>query len=149
MSCFYHPNRQATVFCNTCGKILCSECGGAFQPPTCLDCVQRHVSKVKSEMLISIAISIVLMIVGCVLSESPMGILLAGIPYGWCILNSITPRMFLWMSWFGWIIYYLIKFILAFGIGIVALPIKIIMWISELKRVKKLQKSVNKKIILK
>jgi len=145
MACFYHPNRQATVSCNTCGKALCSECGGAFQPPTCLDCVQDHVSKVKTEMFTSIAISVVLMIVGCVIIESPMGILLAGIPYGWSILNSITPSMFLWMSWVGWIIYYGIKLVLAYFIGLVALPIKIFKWVTELNRVKKLQESVNKR----
>lgn len=144
MPCFYHANRQATVTCNTCGKALCSECGGAFQPPTCLDCVSTYVSKIKTEMFTSIAISVVLMIVGCVIIESPMGILLAGIPYGWSILNSITPTMFLWMSWVGWIIYYLIKLVLAYFIGLVALPVKMIKWILELRKAKKLQESVNR-----
>ncbi len=143
MVCFYHPNRPATVNCSRCGKTLCSECGATFQPPTCSDCVSDHVREVKTEMVASIIISIVLMVVGCGVIKSPGGILLAGIPYGWSILNSITPRMFLWMSWIGWLVYFAIKLLLAYFIGVIALPIKIIKWILELKRVKNLQKSLG------
>ena len=143
MVCFYHPDRPASVTCSRCGKALCSECGGAFQPPTCPDCVSEHINQVRTEMYTSIAISVVLMIVGICLIKNPLGFLLAGIPYGWSILNRITPTMFLWMSWGGWLIYYLIKLFLAYIIGIVALPIKIFKWVSELNRVKKLQQSVN------
>lgn len=144
MSCFYHPEREATAVCSECGKPLCSECSAVFQPPTCESCISAHVSSVKAEMIKSIAISVVFMIIGCLVIKSPSGILLAGIPYGWSILNSITPSMFVWMSWIGWIIYFLLKLVLAYFIGLIALPIKMFKWISELVRVKKLQEGINR-----
>ena len=143
MSCYYHPNREAVVHCNECGKPLCSECAGAFHPPACYDCVSVHISNVKGEMFKSIAVSVVLMIIGIAVIKNPAGILLAGIPYGWSILNRMTPTMFLWMSWIGWLVYFGIKLLLAYFIGIIALPIKLFGWISELVRVKKLQSTIN------
>ena len=146
MTCYYHPDRPASVQCGKCGKLLCSECGGLIQPPTCLDCVSEHVGRVKTEMVVSIVISVVLMIAGCLVIKSPLGILLAGIPYGWSILNRVTPSMFLWLSWVGWIVYFLLKIVLSYFIGLIALPIKIFKWVSELGRVKKLQSSVYQRI---
>ena len=30
--------------------------------------------------------------------------------FGWIALNKVQPSMFLWMSWVGWIIYFVLKF---------------------------------------
>lgn len=144
MSCFYHSVRESVSKCSKCGRFLCEECASTFEPPTCFECAAEHIEDVKKEMFTSIAISVALMIVGMVFIKSPSGFLLAGIPYGWSILNRITPSMFLWMSWFGWLIYYLIKLFLAYIIGIIALPIKLYKWISELIRVNKLQDIIDK-----
>ena len=143
MPCYYHNDRPATATCSRCGKSLCTECGGRFQPPTCVECVQAHAAETKSEMFKSIGISVVLMIIGVAVIQNPAGILLAGIPYGWSILTSITPTMFVWMPLVGWLIYFAVKFILAYFVGIVALPIKLYKWISELVKVKKLTDSIN------
>lgn len=129
--------------CSKCGRQLTVEEDGAFHPPTCMNCAKNHVSTVKTEMIKNIAISVVLMIVGIVLIKNPIGILLAGIPYGWAILNRITPAMFLWMSWVGWLIYFLVKFLVSYIIGVVALPIKLFQWISEIVKVKNLEKSIH------
>ena len=145
MSCYYHADRPATVVCNQCGKSLCTECGSAFQPPTCIDCAANYAQTVKSEMIKSIVISVVLMIVGIVITHNPLGFLLAGVPYGWALLNRITPSMFLWLPLMGWVFYFVIKLFIAYIIGIVALPIKLYQWISELSRVKKMQDSINHK----
>lgn len=91
--------------CTRFGRQLTVEEDQAFNPPTCMNCAREHVSTVKSEMIKNIVISVVLMIVGIVVIRNPLGILLAGIPYGWSALNKITPAMFLWMSWVGWLIY--------------------------------------------
>ena len=115
----------------------------AFHPPTCMNCAREHVATVKSEMIKNIAISVVLMIVGIVLIKNPMGILLAGIPYGWSALNKITPAFFLWMSWIGWLIYFAIKLIISYFIGLIALPIKLFQWISEIVKVKNLEKNIH------
>ncbi len=94
-------------------------------------------------MIKNIAISVILMIVGIVVIKNPAGILLAGIPYGWAILNRITPSMFLWLSWVGWLIYFGLKLLLAYTIGIVALPFKLFRWISELVNVNKILQSID------
>ena len=129
--------------CTRCGRQLTVEEDQAFNPPTCMNCAREHVSTVKSEMIKNIAISVVLMIVGIVVIRNPLGILLAGIPYGWSALNKITPAMFLWMSWVGWLIYFSIKLVVSYFIGLVALPIKLFQWISEIVKVKKLEKSIH------
>lgn len=43
--------------------------------------------------------------------------------FGWNVLNRIQPSMFLWMSWIGWIFYFVIKFVLAVAIGAFVAPI--------------------------
>ena len=45
--------------------------------------------------------------------------------YGWKSLNRITPNIFLIMPIIGWVIYFTIKFILAYFIGVVIAPFKI------------------------
>ena len=42
--------------------------------------------------------------------------------FGWRALNQIQPAMFLWMSWLGWIIYFVLKFMLAAIVGIFVTP---------------------------
>lgn len=129
--------------CTRCGRLLTMEEDSAFNPPTCMNCAREHVATVKSEMIKNIAISVVLMIVGIIVIRNPLGILLAGIPYGWSALNKITPAMFLWMSWVGWLIYFAIKLIVSYFIGIFALPYKLFQWISEIVKVKNLEKSIH------
>ena len=44
------------------------------------------------------------------------------IPFGWSTLNKITSDLFLFLPIVGWLIYFLIKFILSFYVGIFACP---------------------------
>lgn len=62
-----------------------------------------------------------------------VGMVLAGICaiMGWRVLNSITPSMFVWMSWIGWIIYFVLKLTIAYFIGIIVLPFKLGTWIAD------------------
>lgn len=129
--------------CSQCGRQLTVQEDSAFNPHTCMNCAKEHISMVKTEMIKNIAISVALMVVGIVLIKNPMGILLAGIPYGWSILNRITPAMFLWMSWIGWLIYLALKLILSYFIGLIALPIKLFQWVSEIVKVKNLEKNIR------
>ena len=94
-------------------------------------------------MIKNIAISVVLMIVGIIVIKNPAGVLLAGIPYGWSFLNKITPAMFVWMSWIGWAVYFSVKLIIAYFVGLIALPIKLFQWISEIVKVKQLEKNIH------
>lgn len=45
--------------------------------------------------------------------------------FGWQALNKITPDMFVWMPLKGWVIYYVIKFILSLIVGMFVAPFQI------------------------
>ncbi len=51
--------------------------------------------------------------------------------FGWMTLNRIQPAMFIWMSWFGWLLYFVIKLILSAIIGLFVAPFKIGRWIAD------------------
>lgn len=144
MKCYYHHNREATVTCNRCGKGLCSECGSFFRPPVCVDCAEQEAADTKSAMIKSIGLSVILMIVGIIVIRSPLGFLLAGIPSGWRFLNKITPAMFIWMPLVGWLIYFSVKLVLSYFIGLIALPIELVRDIRTLKEAKKLEEHVHR-----
>jgi len=142
MKCCKHRERDGVVLCNECGQALCQECADKFHPPLCSRCASARAREIKGQLVKSISLSVLLMLVGIFVIKSPAGILLAGIPYGWAILNAITPSMFLWLSWVGWIIYFLIKLLLAYFIGLIALPIKLIKWIIELSSINHTLKNI-------
>jgi hypothetical protein len=52
--------------------------------------------------------------------------LFAGIPFGWSVLNEIKPNIFLFMSFVGWIIYFVVKIALSMFIGMFIIPYKIV-----------------------
>ena len=45
--------------------------------------------------------------------------------FGWQALNKITPEMFVWMPLKGWIIYFVVKFILSLVVGMFVAPFQI------------------------
>lgn len=141
MDCYKHQ-KVAVAQCSECGRGLCQECADKINPPLCPTCARNYSSSIKAEMTKNIVISVILMIIGVFVIQSPMGILLAGIPYGWALLNKMTPSMFLWLSWIGWIVYFIIKLVIAYVVGIPALIIKMIRWISDIRRANKLISSV-------
>lgn len=51
--------------------------------------------------------------------------------FGWRALNRITPNIFLFMSWVGWLFYFTIKGSLAFLIGLFVAPFQISKWIAN------------------
>lgn len=42
--------------------------------------------------------------------------------FGWKALNKIQPSIFLWMNFFGWIVYFFIKAVLSVLIGVFITP---------------------------
>ena len=66
------------------------------------------------------------------------GYFFAGLPWGWSILTKITPSMFLFLSWGGWIFYFLLKFMIAILIGMFVTPYKIYKIFKELTDAKAL-----------
>lgn len=135
-----YENIQYSVnSCSNCGRRLTIEEDKLFNPPTCIACAKEHIKKIKSEMAISILLSIILMVVGIILIHNIGGVLLAGIPYGWSLLNKLTSKFFLWLPVIGWLIYFIVKLVLSYFIGLIALPIKLVQWISQISKVKKLE----------
>ena len=65
-----------------------------------------------------------LMVVFISSDNSPLVLIVAGVCafFGWRALNRIQPTMFVWMSWAGWVAYFLIKFFLSVAIGFVIAP---------------------------
>jgi len=63
----------------------------------------------------SVGLFILGILLGCDISQA---FFIACVPYGWKILNMITPNVFLWMPFIGWVIYFVVKVTLAAVIGI-------------------------------
>lgn len=51
--------------------------------------------------------------------------------FGWKALSKITSHFFLWMSWAGWLAYFIVKGFLAVAIGLVVAPFQIAKMISN------------------
>lgn len=51
--------------------------------------------------------------------------------FGWRTLNFITPRIFLFMSLTGWVVYFLVKGVLSFFLGFIVAPFQIGIMISR------------------
>ncbi|MBE7012009.1 MAG: hypothetical protein E7415_04985 [Ruminococcaceae bacterium] len=130
MNCFYHGDRAATVTCQSCGRGLCTECASITDTPVCKDCIQDYVRSEKAEMLKTIVIGLIIGIALSVFIGDIKGLCFGWVPFGWKSLNAVTPQVFLFLPLVGWVIYFIIKFVIAFFIGWVALPIKIYKWIN-------------------
>lgn len=66
--------------------------------------------------------SIGLFVIGLLLGgDIAQAFLIACVPYGWKVLNMITPAIFVWMPWIGWVIYIIVKIAAAALVGIFAL----------------------------
>lgn len=79
------------------------------------------------------AISIGLFVIGLMLGgDISQAFMVACVPYGWRILNMITPSFFVWMPWIGWVIYFIVKIALAAVVGVFALAYT---WIKCIIRV--------------
>ncbi len=129
--------------CSVCGRQLTVREDEYFNPPTCIKCAEERAAKTKKNMIICIAISVALTVIGLIVSGNPLFFLLAGIPFGWAWLNKITPNIFLWLPIIGWVIYFLVKLILAYIVGMIALPVKLYQWIREISLVNKFNKNIE------
>lgn len=129
--------------CSNCGRRLTIEEDSICTPPLCINCAESYIQGIRSEMIKSILLSIVFMIVGIVLIGNFSGVLLAGIPYGWSLLNKLTSKFFMWLPIVGWLIYFLVKLVLSYFIGLIALPIKLIQWISKLSKANRIKKQLG------
>jgi hypothetical protein len=79
------------------------------------------------------AISVGLFILGLELfGDESMALIFCFVPYGWSALNKLTPGVFLCLPIVGWVIYLIVKFVLAALVGIFIMAYK---WIKCIFRV--------------
>ena len=157
MNCFNHPEEAAVASCIDCGKGLCKECAGLYQMPICNECNMKRVKSEKSDLIRIYLPSIICFVAGFIIMVLVNGIhgiipgiifgwLFAGVPWGWKVVTFIQPRMFLFLSIFGWIIYFFIKILLAYFVGIVALPVGIVKLIINIVSANKKEKNINQNL---
>lgn len=145
MKCSKHYERDAVSQCLDCGKALCPECTNKFSVPLCDHCALSRIAADRQLLVKNSIMMIVLFIIGFSLSNGSLpgrllnGYFWAGIPWGWSILTKITPRMFLFMSWIGWVIYFFVKCMLSAMIGMFVTPYRIYKVVKGLKEAKALE----------
>jgi hypothetical protein len=151
MNCFNHPEEVAVASCVDCGKGLCKNCASLYQMPICNECNLKRVKTDKGNLVRVYVPSVVLFIpwmLWCIANGSFLmgfiaGFIFAGIPWGWKVVTFIQPKMFLFLSFGGWVVYFLIKFVISCFVGIVALPIGLIKLIISLVSAHKKEQNIN------
>jgi hypothetical protein len=146
MKCANHYEKDAVSQCIDCGKGLCPDCTNKFRIPLCDQCELKRIENGKQLLLKNGLIMIVLFIVGFswnnqqgLFQRLVSGYYFAGIPWGWSILTSITPDMFLFLPIFGWVIYFFMKLLISVIIGAFVTPYKIYKIIKGMSDAKKLE----------
>lgn len=134
MICYNHPGIDVVATCNYCSKGLCLECSNKYLPPLCDGCAMSAAKYEQKNIIKNVVLTIIFAVIGFCIVHSYKGHFLtcllgayigAGILWGWYALNKITPNVFLFMPIVGWLIYFGIKFVLAFYVGLVALPYQV------------------------
>jgi hypothetical protein len=135
MKCANHYDRDVVAQCIDCGKGLCPECADKFSMPICDSCELKRINADKSVLVKNSILMVVLAVIGFIFMAQDgnnsflycvmAAYLFAGIPWGWSFLNRITPNMFLFLSWFGWFVYFIFKLLLSMLIGMFVTPYKI------------------------
>jgi hypothetical protein len=160
MNCYNHPEEVAVSSCVDCGKGLCKSCTNLYTTPICNECNLKRVKGEKSSLFKVYIPSIIMFILGVactfywgskgnwpiierILGFFFIGFVFAGIPWGWKAISFLQARTFLFLSWFGWIIYFFIKLFLAYFVGMVALPVGLIKLIISLASANKKEKNIN------
>lgn len=160
MNCFNHPEEASVAICVDCGKGLCKDCAKLYQIPICNECNLKRVKNEKTSIIKVYIPSIIMFLLGFffgfslisynndnnlgkIITSIMCGYIFAGVPWGWKAITFIQPRMFLFLSGFGWCLYFVIKFILSYFIGLVALPIGIIKLIMNFKSAKAKENNIS------
>ena len=137
MNCYYHPAQQAVLKCKNCERPLCRACVDLYGgDPICANCAREGYQEIRQSLqkrlIIGAALGIawIIFFLNAGTALSPLAIILEGIgfacvPFGWHALNSITPKMFLWLPLVGWLLYFFLKLCISIVVGWVAAPVQI------------------------
>lgn len=147
MKCYKHYDMDAISTCVDCGKALCPQCTEKFESPICDKCNLVRIQDDKKFLIKNSVIMIGLFILGFIfyIGDGNFfmallgGYFFAGIPWGWSVLNKITPNIFLFLPIIGWIFYFFIKLFISLMIGMFVTPFKIYQIVKELKEANNLE----------
>jgi len=144
MNCYNHNNIAAVAQCPDCGVALCAKCVALFTMPICASCKKKRISseilEITQGLLLTFAVGILFAILLFrwtneghsfpllfkIISFVIPFYVFSGLVPGWKTLTMLTPRVFLILPILGWIIYFIIKFLLSLCIGVFVFPIYII-----------------------
>ena len=153
MKCINHPDRDAVANCKTCGRGLCQECASKRPPlPQCIPCFRNELDFEKNEIIKSLILSTIVGIAAAVFffvnssshdTRIVIALLSIGGGFGWSTLNKITPETFLLvliLPALGWIVYFVIKFLLSMLIGIFVCPYRLYTGIKRIKEINQQEK---------
>jgi len=152
MTCSVHLDRRPAGTCQNCGRFLCWECAGRYEPPTCPSCLQAWRQATRSTFVRHIVVGSVIGVLAAVVALVPataaywqavaqhdpvtpvyglvlMGVvvfvLYACVPFGWAALAKLTPRWFMVLPLIGWALYFAVKVVVSAVIGVFVLPFAI------------------------
>lgn len=110
MECINHAGTPAAGTCAFCGKALCPECLGRFNPPSCETCLIAHNDSIARQLYVGLAITVIIFVgitiwfeqynPGRWLDGAFFGLFLSGAYWGWLFLNRFSVPI-LFTSGFG------------------------------------------------
>lgn len=139
MNCFNHPVDVAVGTCLDCNRGMCSRCSSKYNSPICSNCNSKRIEIEKKTIVNDIVAILVIGFFLALISKNttekpPSRNQIESFFYyysffasvaGWRYLNKITPQVFLFLPYIGWVIYFLIKSLLSLFIGFFVFPFKI------------------------
>ena len=154
MKCYLHTEEEIVAQCQACTRGLCSECSEQFQSPTCHNCEIEQNRQYRSILIRKLLISggLFFLIFTSMLNDHKnhqpalfcflVAYAAASVPWGWSVLNRITPNVFLILPFFGWLIYFGVKFYIAGMVGFFIAPFRIYKSIQEIREISKAQATI-------
>lgn len=148
MNCYNHPHNPAVASCPDCHKGLCIDCSQKYSIPICSPCNQHRISQdkqyiIKDFIIIFLGGAVMTLIMNNTGTKNfPLStnILMfytySGLIAGWRFLNRITPEYFLFLPIIGWLIYFMVKFMISGFVGIFILPYRVFMNIKRWRELK-------------
>ena len=148
MNCYNHPNLPAVSSCIDCNKGLCIECSSRYTFPICVECNKNRISHERSEIIKDFFIifgggAVITFIVLSLLNSQNRDLpimsyimffyVYSSLVAGWRFLNRITADYFLFLPIIGWLIYFMVKFLISGCLGVFILPYRIYKNITRLR----------------
>ena len=147
MKCYLHLEDEIVAQCQACSRGLCSECSNMYQSPTCQNCAAEQNRRYRGTLIrqLLISVGIFFLIFSSMANDSKahnplifsllVAYMAAGIPWGWAVLNRVTPNVFLFLPVIGWLFYFGVKFYLSGMVGFFVTPFKIYRAIGDIREI--------------